>query len=81
MQRDGMVEVILTPRTVTSHQCILLLFITRNHLPEGEQQSHHPGKNATGEAIWGTYGDAPGHQPEYPWSNFRDPPEVLWEVL
>lgn len=41
---DGADEAILTPRTVTSHQCIPLLFIIRGDLPKGEHRSHHPGK-------------------------------------
>lgn len=41
---DGTDEVILTPRTVTSHQCIPLLFITRGDLPKEEHRGPHPGK-------------------------------------
>lgn len=41
---DGTDEAILTPRMVTSHQCIPLLFITRGDLPKGENRGHHPGK-------------------------------------
>jgi len=41
---DGMDEVVLTPRMVTSHQRIPLLFIARGDLPKGEHQGHHPGK-------------------------------------
>lgn len=37
-------EAVLTPRTVTSHQRIPLLFISGGNLPKGEHQGHHLGK-------------------------------------
>lgn len=70
--RDGTDEAILTPRTVTSHQCIPLLFITRGDLHKGEHQGHHPGKIPLQKLFGGPFSplwDAPRHLPKYPCSS------------
>lgn len=46
MQGDGFgVEATLTPRMVTSHQCILSLFFTRGDLPKGSTRVSIQGKS------------------------------------
>lgn len=74
---DGTDEAILTPRTVTSHQCIPLLFTTRGDLHKGEHRGHHPGKIPLQKLFGGPFSalwDAPRRLPKYPYSSSSPEP-------